>query len=282
MLANSLFVAAVTHAAIVVADFNDFEVGNLNTSGTPAAGNNTGSGFSNPNWISGSTVVRIISSDLVAPRSTNYAVVQPATGGKKPRRALMNWPGNDGCRQQHRDLATPLSGLVWGSFLVNNSHAEQMAGLSFNIGKTGAAVATPNPVNGRWLVAKGTSLVIHKHGGATETVNNVFTLKQTALVLFSYDTAAKRLDVWVNPTLPARVEDLAPATPAYSSGATPCDLFGADNQLNGLGLIFYAGAATNYLSGIIDSVRLSSNQSGYYDVTGLPPPSGATAQPAKR
>lgn len=282
MLASLSFAAAAAHAAIVVADFNDFAVGNLNTSGTPAADDNTGTGFSNPNWISGSTVVRIISGDLAAPRSTNYAVAQPATGGKKPRRALMNWPNNDGCRQQHRDLATPLSGLVWGSFLVNNSHAEQMAGLSFNIGKTGAAVATPHPANGRWLVAKGTSLVVHKHGGATETVDNVFTLKQTALVLFSYDTATKRLDVWINPTLPTRVEDLASVTPAYSSGATPCDLFGPDNQLNGLGLIFYAGAATNYLSGALDSVRLSSNQSGYHDVTGLPSPSGTTAQRAKR
>ncbi|MDR0902688.1 MAG: immunoglobulin domain-containing protein, partial [Opitutaceae bacterium] len=255
--------------APVVSDFNDtITRNNL----TVAANYGLGTGYSGE-WLGGSAVLQVANMDLVAPATTRYAITQAAGAGPGAV-----WGSNASyavVRMLHRLLAAPLSGTVWGSFLVNNGNAQHRTGVNFNnaVG-IGVNDGDLDPAyNKRWLYAHGTSLIVRSSSGeAVATVPGVLTLGQTALVLFSYDTAAQRLRVWVDPVLTDNVEGMAAVAPAYDSGAgAPLDFFGGDfsGALGRIGIIVNGGQTAAANAGKLDSVRFASGAAGYYAVTGL-------------
>ncbi len=259
--------------APVVADFNNCNLGSLN-------GQGGGAGFAaSGSWAAGTSVLVVIAEDLVPPASTRYAVTQPSVN---PRSVQAGNVSALYIRQQHRALETPLSGSVWGSFLVRNANAVQKTGITFNlVAGSGSLDAAANQV--RWLYANGTSLELRSNtanaSGPVENIPNVFALNETALVLFNYDTAAKRIRVWVNPVLPDSAAGLSSLAPVYDSGAVEFDLFGGSNQLSTIGVMGNTPPETAYKSGVLDALRLASGANGYYAVTGLPVPPEILASP---
>lgn len=263
--------------ASVVADFNDHATGGLATT------QDTGIGFKpGSSWDSGgSTLTNIAAEDLVAPDATRYAITQTGT----PR---CLWGNNNdfvNIRMGTRLLATPLSGEVWGSFLVQNGNAEHRTGITFNLTPGGSGtIKEDDGTSSRWLYARGTSLIVRDNAGQeTAIVPKVFTLGQTALVLFAYDSTAQRLRVWVDPVLPDGVEGLADITPTYDSGDTvPFDLFGIDGALMRVGVFVNGGQTSAATAGKLDSLRLSSGPAGYAHVTGMSEPPVIVTQPAAK
>jgi sugar lactone lactonase YvrE len=262
--------------APVVADFNDHAAGLL------AATLNTGAGFQPGGWDSGgSSVINVTAEDLSAPAATRYAITQ--TGD--PRSIWGNNADPATMRMATRLLATPLSGEIWGSFLVSNGNATSRTGVVFNLTPSSSgAVSEDDATNVRWLYARGVTLVVRDGDGQERAaVPRVFTLGQTALVLFAYDSAAQRLRVWVDPVLPDAVEDLDALTPTYDSGgaaATPLDLLGIDGELARIGILVNGGQSSAATAGKLDSLRLSSGPAGYAHVTGMFVPPVITTQPA--
>ncbi|MDR0352136.1 MAG: hypothetical protein LBI02_01845, partial [Opitutaceae bacterium] len=261
--------------APVVADFNDYAVGNLNG----AANDGKGIGFEGDRWSSGSAAVQVAEGDLDAPASTRYGAVQPVEAPFAPRSLWLNYAA--GTRQQLRALASPLSGAVWGSFLVRNLAEDQIAGLTFNV--SGALGDNAETTAASWLYARGRALVVRAADRSESVAPGVFTLGETALVVFSYDTAAKKLDIWVNPVLADDARAFtATVPPTLTSGAAPLDLFGLDNRLATIGVVFASRVTAIASANRLDALRLASGASGYYHVTGMAVPPVILEQPAAR
>jgi hypothetical protein len=253
------------HRAPVIADFNDTAIGWLGKADSPT-NNNKGIGFSNVKWDGGSATTPSFSGiiytgaeDLVAPAFTRHAIVQSG-----PPRCVWGHNANiNNVRGAWRTLAAPLSGEVWGSFLVQNGRDGHRTGLYFNhLNGSGSG-----PVN-RCITADGASLVIYNHGGGkVADIPDVFTLGQTALVLFRINTDTRQLTVWVNPVLPGNVAGLAALTPAYDAVTT--FLGAAGTPLERIGIIVTGGQTALANAGKIDALYLASGDTGYYAVTGL-------------
>ena len=157
-------------------------------------------------------------------------------------------------RQAVNTLATPLSGEVWFSFLVNNPLATSVGGLSFN-----SPLTDSNPLSAKIAVqAVGTDLRI---GGATYA--GEFALNQTALVLgrITFDADGNEvIDVWVDPPLTT-----SPSLPLPTASAT-AELGGS---ITTVGLIAYndvAVAGTVNDGGILDNVAIDTR---FSNVTGV-------------
>ena len=124
-------------AAIVVADFNDNLPGQL-------AGQGGGTNLSGT-WAA-STNPAVVPGDLIAPLSTNYAT--PQSVGVPQSVQNLNTAATNANGQTTRTVATPLSGTIWFSFLVNPIDANARAGISFNTST--AFSPTDTPVLTRW------------------------------------------------------------------------------------------------------------------------------------
>ncbi|MDR1009840.1 MAG: putative globular PEP-CTERM protein, partial [Opitutaceae bacterium] len=270
--------SAETVTAQIVSDFNDTPTeGRSNLSSDKNYGLGIGYAIEDE-WTGGTSVLQVTDTDLSAPESTRYAVVQPATVA--PACVWGNYATIETTRQLRRSLAKPLSGTVWGSFLVNNGLADHRTGLTFNLADGfGNNADTASTTGVRWLYAHGADLAIRPNTFAANaiTVPGRFTLGVTALVLFSYDTVTQRLKVWINPVLTDDPALLASDTLAYDSGAgTPLDLFGSSGQLTRLGIVVNGGQTSATNAGKIDSIRLDASTLAYYAVTGLPVPPDST------
>ncbi|MDR0902019.1 MAG: DNRLRE domain-containing protein [Opitutaceae bacterium] len=117
---------------------------------------------------------------------------------------------------------------------------------------------------------------------AESVVPDVFTLGETALVLFFHDTASKKLSVWVNPVIAGSLDEFASVAPTFSSGDAPLDLLGSSGQLSTIGVMLASRVASATTSNRLDSLRLSSGVDGYYHVTGMSVPPVILAQPAAK
>ncbi|MDR2675492.1 MAG: hypothetical protein LBC18_11715 [Opitutaceae bacterium] len=252
--------------APVIADFNDTAIGWLGKADSPA-NNNKGAGFSNVKWDGGaasapafSGIIYTGAEDLAAPAFTRHAIVQSG-----PPRCVYGFHNDIAViRGAWRTLAAPLSGEVWGSFLVQNGKAGHRTGLFFNF----AAGSGDFPVN-RSIAAVGTSLVVYQHGGAkVADIPDVFTLGETALVLFRINTGTLRLTIWVNPVLPGNVAGLAALTPCYDATGIPF-LGAAGAPLERIGITVTGGQTTLAGAGKLDALYLASGDTGYHAVTGL-------------
>jgi sugar lactone lactonase YvrE len=251
--------------APVMVDFDDCPTGKLN-------GSSSGTGFADDSsWNSGSTIITIVSEHLAPPLSTRYAIAQPA---ETPRSLQAVTTSTVYIRQQHRALATPLTGLVWGSFLVRNTHEDQMTGITFNL-SAGSGILDSEANKVRWLYARGSALELRTNTAAADpavVIPGVFTPGETALVLFNYNTAGKRLKIWVNPVLPDEASGLDLLAPAYDSGATPLDMLGTSESVKVLGLMGNTPSEAGFKGGFLDTVCLASGRQGYYAVAGFPLP----------
>ncbi len=247
-------------AQTAAADFNDCKPGTLQAAGGQTA--NTGTGFLDAHWLGNTSLVRVIAGDLAAPAATGYAIVPTGTAQSLQAQTVSSGTR----RQQYRGLATPLSGEIWGTFLIRQTAADQLTGLTFNVVSIDPAL---NSSGAGRLYAQGAALLLHPVGGSPVLVPDVFTLGETALVVFRLDTSVDQVEVWINPVLGG--------TPAATRGVTPAyrgtlDLLGTTNQIGTVGLGGYLTTTTAGSAGVLDALRLGGGAAGYYFVTGVSTP----------
>ena len=112
MGAAVLSFGAAAQAGVVVADFNDMNLGAMRAAdGQPA---DTGFGFSDPHWGLNTGLVSIVSGDLTAPGGTNFGIDQSAGNAQ----SASNTVGSRARRTQARGIA-PLTGTIWFSYLFS-------------------------------------------------------------------------------------------------------------------------------------------------------------------
>jgi hypothetical protein len=242
-----LSVGNVAHALVVRADFNDMNTGDMRERAGQPAG--TGIGFGEDYWIADTSAVQVRDRDLTPPPETQYALMQ--TGNPRLVQSTNSAP-----RQQARQVALPMDGVVWFSFLVKRVSASSAAGIGFN--RSDYSIGNPN------ILAVEDKLVIDYAGSSDDVVvPGVFTTGETALVLGKIevnagDAGEDYVTVWVNP------EVTDPRDPMVKH--KEADFVGdAISYLN----------VISYNSGEIDMVMLSNETGGYFDVTGVAFPSYA-------
>lgn len=245
-----LATASFAEAVIVQAHFNDKT--NAALQGQSAGGTGlTG------NWGGGSANPVVGNGDLAAPAGTNFNLTQPA-GNKRIETALT---GAD--RQNNVTLATPLTGTIWGTFLVNNNNGGR-AGIGINTGATLSDFGTAPR-----LLVEGTDLVFITN---TENANNrtvatgVVPATGDSLILFKMLLAPGRtqvtIDAWANPNL----LQVLP-TPHVSAISTHSAVVSEDLVRLAAGGRRPTGNDPNSL---VDFITLSDGPNAFTDVTGRP------------
>jgi len=221
----------------VVQNFNDLTTGVMQ-------GQAGGTGLTG-NWA-GTSTIDVISGDLDSPLYN-----RPQSG------TPLSVQGDYGSgRQNNRNLASPMSGSIWFSFLVNNpvinNTSGSRGGISFNN-------ASYNPGSPRILSA-GDNLVVHLKSHL-EWVDDQFAANQTGLVVgrMGVGPGNDLMTVWVDPDLKANT-DIWNHTPAYSTNA-----YDFTDSIDRIGVMSYDSAG----GGIVDNVLLSNTQ---FDVIGVPEP----------
>ncbi len=243
-----LATASFAEAAIVQAHFND-------KTNAALLGQSAGGTGLTGNWGGGSSNAVVGNGDLTAPAGTNFNLTQP-TGNKRVEIGLT---GAD--RQNRVDFATPLSGTIWGTFLVNNNNGGR-AGIGINTADSASDFGTAPR-----LIVEGTNLVFITN---TENANNrtvatgVVPATGDSLILFKTVFAPGRsnitIDAWANP-------DLLQPLPAPHVSATSTHPQILNND-------FYRVAAGgrrptgNDPNSLVDFITLSDGPNAFQDVTG--------------
>ena len=226
-------------------DFNTLEPSQLE-------GLSGGTGFADSStWDSGSTVIWVRSGDLVPPAPASGEYVPSQFGTPRLMQGTFDKP-----RQQSRDIAVPMEGIVWFSFLVRQHAAHGAGGIGFN--QSISWHVRPN------ILAVGRDLKIQYPDNASDiTVPNVFVFGETALVVGKIAINAgpggqDHISVWVNPDV------TEPGDPLVSQATA--DFVG--DAISRLCLISYGGAGAA-ISGELDEVVLSNYPypDAYYHVT---------------
>jgi hypothetical protein len=233
---------------LVVADFNDMNLGDLRVAAGQTPG--TGIGFGDDGWRVNTGIPRVGSGDLVAPSNTNYAITQPGGGAGQNPRSVYHTSFPDP-RNQGRELATAMRGEVWFSFLVEPRDTEDRLGIMFN--KTNFNYAA----SGNRVLALGTQLYVSDEDNQT-FLPGAFALDTTSLVVGRLSlgrgtstNATDHLEVWVDPVLTA---GLGLGTPAFDADLTM--LPGGTNRITTFHVVAY-GDGTG--SGRIDAFRMSDS-----------------------
>lgn len=232
-------------AALVATDLND-------------GGTDTGFSVSS-NWIGSNNVFIIASSDLTY---ANYGITQTGT----IQRVYTSNAGPD--RQKIRDLATPMSGEIWFSVLVNVPTGSNYAGLTFN--NTGN---TFDPITTAARILMGpTQLQVGFNGGAATTGTGTFTAGATHLLLgqMNIGLGNDTLNVWVDPDVNAAGGPSG--LPAANFSSTTVDF---TDSITILGVAGSKGTDPTASDVFIDAIRLSDTTTAFADVTGVPEPSAA-------
>jgi hypothetical protein len=228
-------------AGLVQVTFNDLSAGSI-------AGQSVGGTGLAGSWDGGANVMAI-AGDLVAPASTNFALTQSGTA-----QSARGDIGSITNSIAGADIATPLTGTVWFSFLVNPVVGAR-GGLDIN----SADNATSSSGAPMRIIAVENQLRL-----ITSSTNDVaasVTFGQTSLVLGRIDiaagAAAETLSVWVNPD----VENLDAADFVLNTvNFITTDIFR-------LGVESYRSGGT--VGGVVDLITLSDRDSAYEDVTGF-------------
>lgn len=192
--------------------------------------------------------------DLTAPASTNYAITQTGT----PQSIIGS---GSSAREANVALSTALTGsTIWGSFLVNlNGGTVGRGGIQFN-----APVSATNPNDPRVLaLGLDAQARLDGSGGADINFSNALTSNATALILFSIDfdpAGNDTMNMWVNPDVANLGAPLSFSTADWlgASGITTVSVFS-----------YSSGALP-----LVDAFRLSDDADAYFQVTGIPEPSG--------
>lgn len=265
LLSSAALIGALPlSAAVVVADFNDLNLGDLRSVNQPG---DSGTGFGDAFWSTNTGVPRIVAGNLTAPAATNYAVIQ--SGNARSFQSTSYTIADATDRRQARAIAAPLTGVVWFSFLVNNSAADRVGGIDFNTATTNLGTAI-----GSRIVVEGTTLrVLNATNVEAAAIANAVMLGQTALVVGRIEIGASGvtvgndiLNLWVNPVLGENPASMG----ASIWGSNNTNFLGAGTSISILGLQSYStltGSGQN--GGVLDSLRLADGANGYYDVTGI-------------
>ncbi len=234
---------ASTLAVPAFVDFNDFALGSPN-------GQFGGTGFEAASpWI-GSAVVSVIPGDL---SSDKYELSQSGDG-----RSIQ---GNfSAVRHTTRALATPLSGEVWFSFLLNLPDATSRGGIVFN---PTASNGTTNPYSVFLLGPQTLRATVGQSSGNNKDAAVNATLGQTVLIVGQLDTNAQTLKAWFDPDLVAN-PDILSHTPQLS-----VELSVPIESITSVGPMSWNTAsttATPVVGGIVDHVRVSNSYNAFLDI----------------
>lgn len=267
LLSSFIFAGALPlSATVVIADFNDMTLGDLRSSNVNQTAD-SGVGFSDAYWAVNTGVPRIVAGDLSASLDTNYGVSQ--TGNARSFQSTNYTIADATDRRQARTLSTPLTNVVWFSFLVNNAASDSAAGIDFNI-----ATSTFGTTVASRIVIEGTTLrVINAGSVESASISNAITLGQTSLVVGRIEIGASGVTVgndvinlWIDPVLTENSAGMGAST----WGSNNTNFLGSGTSISILGLQSYStltGSGQN--GGVLDSVRLADGDYGYFDVTGL-------------
>ncbi|MEN8871743.1 MAG: hypothetical protein ABF380_12945 [Akkermansiaceae bacterium] len=253
MTRRSLFLAGLliqqSIAGTVVADFNDNTTGPLGVF-NPGEGQGGGLGFLPGDVWANTGTIAVIASDLTSPTATNYSITQSGT----PQSTQGTFTSG---RHTTRAVDSPLTGIVWFSYLLNQPSLDSRGGITLN--QDSSAPGNPRIVATGTEVRLGLGPTLQGEGGGA----NLLTVGETALILgrLTIDSTgvAETLDIWINPdvigdasSLPAPDTTLSEETPSLDSGITRIGIqsYSADSQ-----------------GGIIDSLRLSNEDNGFEVVT---------------
>ncbi len=236
-----LLATAPADAALVRADFNDLSLGDL-------SGQAGGVGLAGTWADNGTGNIDVVSGDLAAPASTNFAVDQSGSA-----RSVQGVGTSDGDRGK-RTFSTPLAGEVWFSFLVNPT-ATGRGGIDLDALR---------------ILAVGTGFRVLGATGVDKNVGGLFTPGSDALVLGRVQIDAggggeDYIQGWVNPD----IYNLG--TPAIS--VTTANWIG-DGQLNTLGVeSYFSGSAP---AATVDLISVSDGGGNpnwaFNQVVGIPEP----------
>lgn len=234
--------ASSGHAATVIIDFNDLNLGGLDGQSTTAPGT-TG------DWTVSDDVNNVVSGNLVAPASTNFAIPESGTAQS------LQGPSATDAESGIIDVIDLTGNTIWGSFLLNlNGDSSARAGIALN-----------NPLEGKpndpRILALGTDA--QARIGTNITATSAFNTTDTYLFLFKIDVddgGNDTLSFWINPDVTSE---------ATIGSATAS---GSRDFLDGTGITTvsfytYTGAP------IIDSFRLSDEANAFTLVTAIPEPS---------
>lgn len=265
-LAFAFACAAPLSAAEVVADFNDLALGDPRAS-NPSQTANSGTGFSDAYWSVNTGILKAVAGDLVAPVATNHAVTQSGDG--KSFQAPNYSVADASDRRQARAIATPLTGVVWFSFLVYNDAADRSAGIDFNTSASNFGTA----IGGRIVVEGGTLRVINAANVESVSLPGAVPLGETALIVGRIAIGASPagpgndvINLWVNPVLTVKSSGLGAAT----WGSNNTNFLGSATRISVLGLQSYSTlTGPGQYGGVLDSVRLADGDTAYSDITGL-------------
>ncbi len=230
----SLMFASTASAALVQADFNDLSPG-------PVKGQGGGVGLAGT-W-DGSSTIAVVSGDLSAPASTNFAMTQSGSA-----QSLRQPAGTISGNNVQRFLTTPLTDTVWFSFLLRPK--PDRGGIDLDSGRI-------LDVDGKLLLAL----------DGYHYMGTYFSAGQDALVLGKVEIDAGTIgqdfvSVWVNPD----VTNLGPADATVTS-----DDWIGDAKIDFLRVESYYGA-----SDFVDMVTLSDGDGNanwaFAQVIGVPEP----------
>ncbi len=239
------FTATSVTAAPIVADFNDFTLGLPN-------GQFGGTGFdADSPWI-GSARVAVVEGDL---SSDKYTLSQSGDG-----RSIQG--DFNGARHTTRVLATPLTGEVWFSFLLNLPDATSRGGIVFNPTATNG---TTNPYSLFLLGPEILRATVGASSGDNRDAAVEATIGETVLIVGMLDTEADTLTAWFDPDLVAN-PDITSLTPDLS------EVLGVPiESITSAGPMSWNTTATTAVGvggAWVDQLRLSNSSSAYFDVTG--------------
>lgn len=235
-----LSIAHSSLAGTAAIDFNDGSAGQLRDQ----AG---GDGFASGSvWVGDTAKVKVVAGDLNAPAQTGLDLTQ---AGK----SLKVRASHDEERVVNRELASPLGGRVWGTFLIDVPKA----------GKTGLGFNTPpthHTFSGQSIVAEpgpaGLDLVYRIGQTEKDRAAAIIQPDTPTLILYrivySPSDPDKGFAAWVNPNLLSPL----PEPDVFSSAIGNGNI--GSLTVGGLG-----GAE-------IDMIHLSNDPDAFTDVTGRP------------
>lgn len=229
-------------ALLAEADFNDLSTGALN-------GQAGGSGLSVTAWA-GSSNPQVVAGDLTY---ANYFITQSGTAQR-----VQSWPTSDLARQDHRALASAMSGDIWFSVLVQGT-ADGHSGLTFNLN------GFDPTVGGTTSVLLENDTVNVSLAGSTSAASGTYSVGATHLILghMVVGVGNDTMEVWVDPDLTAVTGsgDLGAANFSNSSVdfAASIDRIGAAVWTSNFGVG----------NGNLDAIVISDQATAFYDVTGI-------------
>ena len=228
------------HAVPGFVDFNDFDLGS-------PLGQFGGTGFATDSPWSGSGRIAVVPGDLT---STKYNLSQSGDG--KSIQGDYN-----GVRHISRPLATPLSGEVWFSFLVNLPDATSRGGIVFN------PTSSNGTGNTHSLFLLGPQILRATVGESTGDNRDAAVqagIGETVLIVGQVDTNTQTLKAWFDPDLVANPDILSHTPQLSTEFAVPIE------SITRIGPMSWNTAGPEVGAAFVDNIRISNSHNAFLDL----------------